>query len=158
MSKIYTIFFLIGARHRASVDEKKNRMRRHTIFHSYCRYYSRHAIVVMTVVTTVAMENRMTTHAIFFLIYRCPMLGTDFKKKSSFKDDDAKVRAALPGAKEQRAKNDNECAFAVVAAIAGISRVRAGSSRVFGTIRNCVSLRPRECAVMTVLGKCECSS
>ncbi len=32
---------------------------------SYCHYYSHHAIVVMTVVTTVATENHMTTQAIF---------------------------------------------------------------------------------------------
>ncbi len=104
-----------GDRHPASIDEKKNRMRRHTIFCRYCRYYGHyyysittvvmtvttrhgimtsnyptwynnvvipcrvaaivttvsallqcHAIVVTTVVTTVAMENRITTHAIFF--------------------------------------------------------------------------------------------
>ncbi len=61
---------------------------------------------------TVATENCMTTHAIFFLIYGCTMPGTVFKKKSSFKDnDDAKVRGALPGAKERRAKNDDERAF-----------------------------------------------
>ncbi len=63
-------FFLKnGGRHRASVDEKKNRMRRHTIFRSYCHYYcrycSRHAIVVTTIVTIVATENHITTHAIF---------------------------------------------------------------------------------------------
>ncbi len=45
---------------------------------SYCRYYSRHAIVVMTV----AMENRMPTHAIFFLIYAYLMSDTIYKKKS----------------------------------------------------------------------------
>ncbi len=63
----------IRALHRASVDEKKNRMRRHTIFRSYFRYYGRYyyrmTTVVTIVVTTVAMENRTTTHAIFFLIY-----------------------------------------------------------------------------------------
>ncbi len=94
----------------------KNRMCRHTIFRSYCLYYSRHVIVVTTVVTTVFTENRMTTHTIFFLIYRCSMSGTVFKKKSTFKDgsdddDDTKVRAALPGRKEQRAKNDDKRAF-----------------------------------------------
>ncbi len=79
---------------------------------SYYHCHSRHAIVVTTVVTTVATENRMTTHAIFFLIYRYPMSDTVFKKKSSFKDDDdTKVHAALPGAKERRAKNDEECTF-----------------------------------------------
>ncbi len=58
-------FFLKNsAQHRASVDEKKNHVR-HTIFRSYCPYYSRHAIVV----TTVAKENHMTTDVIFFLIY-----------------------------------------------------------------------------------------
>ncbi len=71
---------------------------------SYCHYYSRHTIVVTTVGTTVPTQNCMTTHAIFFLIYGCPMLGTIFKKKLSFKDDndndDAKVYAAIPGAKE----------------------------------------------------------
>ncbi len=73
----------------------------------------------MTVVTTVAPENRMTTHAIFFLIYGYPMLGTIFKKKLSFKDDnddddDAKVRAVLPGAKEWRAKKEYERPFSCV--------------------------------------------
>ncbi len=88
-------------------------MCRHTIFRSYCRYYNRHAISVTTEVTTVATENRMTTHAIFFLIYGCPMSGAVFKKKLSFKDDsdDAKVHAAFPHAKERWAKNDDECTF-----------------------------------------------
>ncbi len=61
---------------------KKNHMRHHTIIHSYCRYYnrhySRHAIVVTTLLMTAARENRMTMHAIFFPIYECPMLGSDF--------------------------------------------------------------------------------
>ncbi len=35
-------FSKIGARHRVSVHEKKNRMRQHTIFHSYCRHYGRY--------------------------------------------------------------------------------------------------------------------
>ncbi len=79
-------FFLKNrALHWTSLDEKK-RMHRHTIFHSYCRYYARYyyrmTTVVTTVVTTVATENRMATHAIFFLIYGCPMWGTDFLKKS----------------------------------------------------------------------------
>ncbi len=52
--------------------EKKNHMRRHTIFRNYCRYYTRHVIVVTTVVT----ENRMPTHAIFILMLdaRCQAL------------------------------------------------------------------------------------
>ncbi len=47
-------------------------MRRHMIFSNYCRYYSRHAIVVTTVVT----ENRMPTHVIFILMSdaRCQAL------------------------------------------------------------------------------------
>ncbi len=53
---------------------------RHGITTLYCRYYSRHAIVVTTVVTTVATENHMPTYAIFFLMYGCLMLGTDLKK------------------------------------------------------------------------------
>ncbi len=95
----------------------KNHMRCRTIFPSYCRYYRRyyshHTIVVTIVVTTVAMENRMTTHAIVILIYGCSMSCTIFKKKLSFKDndDDAKICTVLPGAKEQRAKNDDECSF-----------------------------------------------
>ncbi len=52
----------LKALYRASADEKKNRMRRHTIFRTYCRYYYR----MTTVVTTVATENRMTTLATFF--------------------------------------------------------------------------------------------
>ncbi len=51
-------FFLKnGARHRTSVDEKKNLMRHHTIFCSYCRYYSRYYYRMMTVVTTVATRH-----------------------------------------------------------------------------------------------------
>ncbi len=69
---------------------------------SYCHYYSPHALVVMTIVTTVAKENHMTTHAIFF-INGCPLLGTVLEKKSSFKDDNdnKKVNATLSGTKEQ---------------------------------------------------------
>ncbi len=55
---------------------------RFSISHDYCHYYSRHAIVVTTVLTTVATENHMMMHAIFFLIYGCPMLCTDFFKNS----------------------------------------------------------------------------
>ncbi len=82
----------------------------------------------------------MTTHAIFFLIYGCPMSGTVFKKKSSFKvdndddDDNTKVRTALPGAKERRAKNNDKCAFAVVAVIAGTSQLHTRSSPIIGTL------------------------
>ncbi len=47
---------------------------------SYCRYYSRHAIVVTTVVVTVAMENRMTTHVIFPHL-RMPDVRHRFLKK-----------------------------------------------------------------------------
>ncbi len=43
--------------------------------------YRRYAIVVLT---TVATENHRTTHAIFFLIYGCPMLGTDFLKNRMY--------------------------------------------------------------------------
>ncbi len=115
MGKIYTIFL----KNRCPTSgirrwEKKNCMCRHTIFCSYCRYYGHYyypmATVVTTVVTALAMENHMTTHAIFFLINRCPMSGTIFKKKSSFKDDNddnAKVHAVHPGSKEQWAKNND---------------------------------------------------
>ncbi len=59
-------FFLKnGARHRASVDEKKNRMHRHTNFRRYCRYYGRYYYRIMTVLTIVAMENRMTMYTTF---------------------------------------------------------------------------------------------
>ncbi len=64
--KTHAIFFKVGARYRASVDGKKNRMLRPAIVHSYCCYYSHHAIVITTAVTTVAMENRTTMHAIFY--------------------------------------------------------------------------------------------
>ncbi len=81
---------------------------------SYCHYYSRHAIVVMTVVTTAAMENRMTKHAIFFLIYGCPMSGNVLKKNRILQsdgdnnnDNDTKACAVLPGANERRAKTDD---------------------------------------------------
>ncbi len=114
---------------------------------SYCHYYSHHAIVVTTIVTTVAIENRMTMHVIFFLIYGCQMSGTVFKKKSSFKDDNdnddddndndnTKVCAALPDAKERRAKNDHERTFSRVRRhhcdswnLLGAS---TGSSRIIG--------------------------
>ncbi len=48
---------------------------------SFLRYYSHHAIVVTTVVTTVATKNCKPTHAIFFLIYGCPMSSTVYQKK-----------------------------------------------------------------------------
>ncbi len=73
--------------------EKKNRMRQHKIFRSYCRYYGSYyyrmmiavmivatlhgyndivttftATVMMTVVMTVVTENHMQTHTIFFLM------------------------------------------------------------------------------------------
>ncbi len=89
-----------------------------------------------TVVTTVVTENCLTKHAIFFLIYRCPMSATVFKKKSSFKDDDdnaAKVGAVLTGAKEQRSKNDDERALTIVTAIDGTFWAHEGSSRGIGT-------------------------
>ncbi len=46
---------------------ENNRMCLHMLVRSYRRYYSRHVIVIMTVVTTVAMDYHTTTHAIFFL-------------------------------------------------------------------------------------------
>ncbi len=39
----------------------KNRMRRHTIFHSYCRYYVRYYYRVTTVVTTIATRHGIMT-------------------------------------------------------------------------------------------------
>ncbi len=55
-------FFLKNsARHRASVDEKKNRMRRHTIFHSYCCYYRHYYYRMTTAVTTAATQHGITT-------------------------------------------------------------------------------------------------
>ncbi len=72
------------------------------------------------VVTTVATENRMTTHAIFFLIYRCSMLDTVFKKKSSFKDDNN--NDTQKSGEPKTTTNGRFRAFAVVAAIAETSQ------------------------------------
>ncbi len=59
-------FFLInGALHQSSVDEKKNRVRRHMILRSYCHYYSRYYYRMTTIVTTVATRHGITT-----LLYR----------------------------------------------------------------------------------------
>ncbi len=115
-------------------------MRGRTIFGSYCRYYGRYYYRIMTVVTTVvtaiAMENRLTTYAIFFLIYGCAMLGIVLKKKSRLQSDDDndndndKVYATLPGTKEQQAKNDDEQAFSRIRRRRCDSRNISGASGV----------------------------
>ncbi len=97
-----------------------------------------------TVVTTVDTENCVTTHAIFFSSTdaqcRTPFLRKNHVLQSDCdNDDDAKVHATLTSAKERRAKNDDEHAFAVVATIARTSQVCAGSSHIVGTLQNCVS-------------------
>ncbi len=129
-----------------------------TISGSYFCYYSRHAIVVTTVVTTVATENRMTTHVIFFSSTdaRCQAL---FLRKNcvlqSDNDDDAKVFAALPSAKERQAKNDDECAFSC------ICHHRRNSRNLSGMWSSLALLEPFETmclsgcrsAVMKILGK-----
>ncbi len=50
MGKNYTILKKIGAQHRASLHEKKNRMHRHMIFRSYCCYYGHYYYRMTTVV------------------------------------------------------------------------------------------------------------
>ncbi len=60
-SSLKTIFFKNSARHRTSVNEKKNRKRCRTIFHSYCRYYVLHYYRLTTVVMTVATRHGITT-------------------------------------------------------------------------------------------------
>ncbi len=52
-AKYIRFFKKIVARHRASVNGKKNHKRRHTIFHIYCRYYGRYYYRMTTVITTV---------------------------------------------------------------------------------------------------------
>ncbi len=99
----------------------------------------------MTVVTPVATENRMTTHAIFFLIYGCPMSGTILKEKSSFKDDDddnngAKVCAVLLSAKELGAKNDDERSFSRIRRRPHDSWNLSGADRVLSHRRNLLKL------------------
>ncbi len=111
------IWFLkkICAWHRASVDEKKNCMRR-------LRFSI--ATVVTTVVITITYDcsnDRSNDSSYgksyddaynFFSHYGWPMSGTVFKKKLSFKDNnDAKVHVTLTGAKERRAKNNDKYAF-----------------------------------------------
>ncbi len=56
IGKIYTIFF--KNRCPTSVIRRwgKNCMRRHMIFHSYCRYYGRYYYRMMTAVATVVMR------------------------------------------------------------------------------------------------------
>ncbi len=55
-------FFLKnGAQHQSSVDEKKNCMRRHTIFRGYCRYYGCYYYRMAIVVATVAAQHGITT-------------------------------------------------------------------------------------------------
>ncbi len=47
--------------------------------------------------------------------------------------------------------------FAVITAIDGTSWARVGSSRIVGTLWNCVSLGPCELTVTRVPGKSQCS-
>ncbi len=54
-------------------------MRRHTTVRSYCRYYYRMSTVVMTIVTTVAIDYHITTNAIFSHL-QMPDVGHRFKK------------------------------------------------------------------------------
>ncbi len=53
---------------------------RYTMSGSYCCYYSRHAILVTTVVTAVVTENRMPTHAIFILMSDARCLALFLRK------------------------------------------------------------------------------
>ncbi len=152
-------FKKIGARHRASVHENKNRTRWHMIFRTYCRYYGcyyyRMMTVVTTIVMTVATENRMTTHAIFSHL-RMPDVGHFFKKKSSCKATTTTttitIRSSTQRSLVQKSgepkttMNTHSGAFAVVAAIAETSQVCAVSSRAVGTIRNHVSQAAGACS------------
>ncbi len=139
--------------------ENKNRMRRLTIFHNYCRYYSRCAIVVMTVLTTVARENRMRMHAIFIVTShaRCPATILRKNRPSWTTTTTTMTRRSAQCSTAQKSgePSDDERAShvsAVVAAIAGTSCERAGSSHIVGTLRNHVSLGPRKRVVTTVPG------
>ncbi len=104
--------------------EKKNCMRRHTIFCNYWRYYSRHDcsndcsnnITIPMSGSYCCYYNRddysddcSTTACDFFssMDARCRSL---FIRKNCVlqSDDDTKVRTALPGRKEWRAKNNGE--------------------------------------------------
>ncbi len=84
------------------------------------------------------------------------MSGTVFKKKSSFKDDndndnndDAKVRTVLPGTKERRAKNNDECAFLRV-------HYRHCNSWNLSGVREVLSCRrnPSKLSVSQAVGAC----
>ncbi len=150
MGKISTIFFLNRCPTSDIHRWGKNRM----LFCCYCRYYSHYyygmTTVVKTIVTTVATENRIMTHAIF-------SPSTDdrgwasFLKKSSFKDDvdddNAKVCAALPSAKEQRAKNNVERSFSHIrhhhCDSRNLSGAHVGSSWVIKTFRKLRVSQPR---------------
>ncbi len=113
---------------------------------SYCRYYSHHAIVVMTVCDSSNDSSYGKSYADgcnFFFSSMDARCRAPFIRKNRVlqSDDDAKVRAAFPGAKEQRAKNDGKCAFLGLSPSS--SWECAGSSRVVGTFWNCVSLSPQ---------------
>ncbi len=118
--QMYSRIFLIitwqpCARHRASVHEKKkNRMCRHTIFHSYCHYYGCYYSCLVMRFFFSATDARCWAP----FLRKNRVLQSD---DGNDKDDDAMVRTALPGAKERQTKNNNECAFAVVATIVGTS-------------------------------------
>ncbi len=98
---------------------------------SYCRYYSHHAIVITTVVTTVATENRMPTLAIFFLIYGCPMSGTVFKTTTMHRSRSAPLCIRAASQKRWRM-----CVVAcLLSSLQHLEPLgRAGSSRILGTL------------------------
>ncbi len=89
--------------------------------------------VVMTIVTTVAMDYCRMTHAIFFLIYGCPMSGTDLKKSQMYfltygllmtmPRRSTQRSPAQKSGEPKMTTNVRSRTLAVVAAIAGTSRV-----------------------------------
>ncbi len=105
MGKMHTIFKKNRCPTSRIAHEKKNRMCRNTIFRNYCHYYNRHDCSDDCSKDSSNDSNYGQSCADacdFYSHVGCAMLGTVFKKKSSFMDDDdAKVRAALPGAKKR---------------------------------------------------------
>ncbi len=135
-------------------------MRWHTIFRKYCRYYSRHAIVVTTVVTTVIPENCMPTHVIFILMSdarcRAPFLR---KNRLSWITTTAMTMAQRSAqhspVQKSSEQSNNERAFSHVCRSRRVSRNVSGVHGVLSHHRNpsklCV-FWPRERTVTTIPG------
>ncbi len=140
-------------------------MRRHTIFRNYCRYYYRMTtvvttvIVVTTVVTTVVTENRMPTHAIFFLMSDARCRETIFFKNRPSWTMTRRSAQCFP-AQKRGEPSDNQRVFARICHRRRDSLNILGAHGVLSHRKNPLKpyvSRPREPVVMMVSGKCDCS-